>query len=109
MYKVELRIRAVLRHEVVEFVKEIELPFAPFSWMYLRESDSPEGEDGLQIERVAWDIERGRFRCRMLDDIDASVSFGDDAEGLKYRYVSRGWRIWNPGCIARLFLHEEPA
>ena len=76
---------------------------------YLRESDSPEGEDGLQIEQVSWDIERGCFLCRMLDDIDASVSFGDDAQGLKYRYVSRGWRVWNRGCIARLFLHEEPA
>jgi hypothetical protein len=109
VYQVELRIRAVLKHEVVEFAKEVELPFVPVAWMWLREADTPEGEDGLHVEQVVWDLVKGRFICRLLDGLDASMDFGDDINGLKHRYVSRGWRVWNEGRVARLFLQEEPA
>jgi hypothetical protein len=67
---------SALRHEVVEFSKRIELPFPPLPRLFLLD-----GEEGMHIQEVAWDLGRGCFVARLLDDVDAAGSFGDDDGG----------------------------
>jgi hypothetical protein len=107
-YEVELRVRALLRHEVVEFSRRVELPFPPLPWLFLRDGED-DGEQGVQLQEVAWDVRRGCFVARLLDDVDAAGAFGDDDGGLKAHYEARGWELAREGLLARLFLRDEPA
>jgi hypothetical protein len=107
-YEVELRVRALLRHEVVEFTRRIELPFPPCAWLFLLDGEG-DGEAGVQVQEVAWDVRRGRFVARLLDDVDAAGAFGDDDAGLKAHYETRGWKLVREGLLARLFLRDETA
>jgi hypothetical protein len=106
VYDVELRVRALLRSQVVEFTKSTTLPFVPFSWLVLRED---EDDEGLKVEEVAWDSATERFICHCLDDVDAAANFGDDTEGLKESYEARGWVVRDEGPVRGLFIYDEPA
>jgi hypothetical protein len=70
-FEVVVRVRALLRHEVVEFSRRT-LP-----WLFLRDGEE-DGEAGVQLQEVAWDVGRSRFVARVLDDVDAAAAFGDD-------------------------------
>jgi hypothetical protein len=107
-YEVEVRVRALLRHEVVEFSRRIELPFPPCAWLFLRDGEDDD-EAGVQLQEVAWDVRRGCFVARLLDDVDAAGAFGGDDGGLKAHYEARGWKLVREGLLARLFLRDEPA
>jgi hypothetical protein len=109
VFQVDMRVRALLRHQVVEFTKRITLPFVPVAWMVLQEGEDGDRGIGSQIQAVTWSIREERFVCLMLDDVDAANTFGEDAEGLIGSYEARGWEVHNSGPVTRLFVYDETA
>ncbi len=107
MFDVELRVRAVLRSQVVEFARDVVLPFAPAAWMVLHHDDDPEDGAGDRLVEVFWHTRECRFVCRLMDDLDAAGQFGDDLAGLCCHYESRCWRLVNAGAIRRVHLGEQ--
>jgi hypothetical protein len=106
VHDVELRVRALLRSQVVELTKRIALPFPPFPWLVLDEGDD---DAGVTVKEVTWSAAAGRFVCLLLDDVDAAVVFGDDREGLKKSYEGRGWQVRDEVPVRSVLLFTQPA
>jgi hypothetical protein len=109
VHDVELRVRALLRSQVVEVTWRVVLPFVPFPWLVVREAGHGGDDEGLTVQQVVWDLAETRFVCRCLDDVDATATFGDDREGLVASDEARGWQWRDEGPVRRLFLFTEPA
>jgi hypothetical protein len=97
MHAVDLRVRAVLRSQVVEFSRPLELPFPPFPWLFVRV-----GSLSLRLCELTWDIEQGHFICYADDDIDAAFTFGDDRAALVRHYEEDGWQVRHEGPVLRV-------
>jgi hypothetical protein len=72
-YHVRLKVRAVLRHEFVEFAKELALPFIPYPGLIVCEGAGSE----YVLGEVAWHHGCGLFICR-VSDTEAAERFGED-------------------------------
>src|SRR5262249_29941880 len=96
----------VLRSQVVEFAREVTLPFPPSAWLVLFDGDTPEDGCGQRLVEVFWQTQEQRFICRLMDDLDAAGEFGDDVAGLCRHYESRGWRQHAAGPIHHVDLGE---
>jgi hypothetical protein len=90
-YPLRLKVRALLRHEQIDFEQSLELRSEPFEGMAL---DIGRGgrERPLFLHSVAYSIAEGCFLCRAEDDL-AADEYGDDAEGLVGAYLSSGWHL----------------
>jgi hypothetical protein len=104
MYNVELRVRVLLRHQVVEFVQLIRLPFVPIPCLFYHEGPPP--IPSLRFREVGWLAAEEKFLVQTDDDVDTVAEFGDDVEALVAWYESMGWEVFNSGPIA--FVVVEP-
>ncbi|REG31072.1 hypothetical protein ATI61_106542 [Archangium gephyra] len=111
MGRVSIQPPAELNQEGVVMEGELTLPFAPFPGLVLqgKESGVPRGEWTLQVERVVWEMEQGRFKvdCQRIivhngtwgfdiDTLDLVRSngayLGYVVDGMASRLERAGWR-----------------
>jgi hypothetical protein len=96
MYTIELRVRALLRQGVVEFVKLAEWPFAPSVGIALHVGPDPDVGEPRALTDVIWvpadELGQGHFLVQIEDDVEAAATYADDYESLLDSYTSRGWQ-----------------
>jgi hypothetical protein len=98
MYTVEVRVRCLMRHRVVEFSKRFEMPFTPYEGLPIEESAGPLHSTTYTLEEVRWCVDDGgRFIGQAEDDATAADVFSDDYTGLVEDYTVRGWREYRRG------------
>ena len=106
MYQIEVRIKALLHCQLVEFTKTMSLPFPPVPWLFVREGGQ---RDALRLCDVTWDTQSERFVCIADNDVDAAFFYGDDVAALTRNYEARGWQVRESGSGAQVFAEDESA
>jgi hypothetical protein len=107
MYQIEVRIKALLQTQVIEFTKTMSLPFPPVPWLFVREGGGQ--RDALRLCDVTWDTQSERFVCIADNDVDAAFFYGDDVVALIRNYEARGWKVKETGDRAQWFAEDESA
>jgi hypothetical protein len=90
-YPIRLKVRALLRHEQIDFEQHLEMRCEPFEGMAL-DVGRVGKERPLFLHSVNYSIAEGCFLCRAEDDL-AADEFGDDTVGLVAEYLAAGWHL----------------
>jgi hypothetical protein len=101
-YQVELRIRCLLKHHLLEFAKTIRLSSPPTPFLLFDEGPPVAS---LRIHGVTA-LDESKFLVQADDDGNAARQFGDNRSALITWYEALGWVVYDSCPIE--FITPEP-